>query len=209
MDKTASFLIIIGTCLSGILSPGPSLTLVIDQSVSRGLSAGVWTSIGHGIGIGFYAAGSVLGLNLLFAKYHSLYVFISVFGSMYLAFLAYKLLRSGFANKKTNHEASEKTPSFAGVRCLGSGLVMAVANPKILVFFVAVFGSVVGELSHAQLLTVILGLDVLDSAWYSVIAKLCRKPSFDVFMQKHGTVVSRTLFCFLAFQSVRIMVNIL
>lgn len=111
--------------------------------------------------------------------------------------------------RKPLPEASEKISSFAGVRCLGNGLFMAVANPKILVFFVAAFGSVVGELSQVQLLTVILGLAVLDSAWCSAIARLCRKPSFDVFMQKHGPFVSRALFCFLAFQSVRIMANIL
>ena len=42
-------------CLIGAMSPGPSLAVVIGNSLSFGRLYGIFTSLGHGVGIGWWA----------------------------------------------------------------------------------------------------------------------------------------------------------
>ena len=42
-------------CLLGAMSPGPSLALIIRNSINYNRLSGFLSSIGHGLGIGIYA----------------------------------------------------------------------------------------------------------------------------------------------------------
>ncbi len=42
-------------CVMGAMSPGPSLAVVLRNTISGGRTQGVMTGIGHGIGFGIYA----------------------------------------------------------------------------------------------------------------------------------------------------------
>ena len=46
----------------GAMSPGPSLAVVLRNTISGGRSQGVFTGIGHGIGFGIYAFLAALGI---------------------------------------------------------------------------------------------------------------------------------------------------
>ena len=46
----------------GAMSPGPSLAVVLSNTISGGRSQGVATGIGHGVGFGIYAFLAALGL---------------------------------------------------------------------------------------------------------------------------------------------------
>ena len=46
----------------GAMSPGPSLAVVLRNTVSGGRSQGVATGIGHGIGFGLYAFVAAFGI---------------------------------------------------------------------------------------------------------------------------------------------------
>ena len=52
-------------CTIGAMSPGPSLAVVIRNNINYNRYAGIMTSIGHGLGIGVYAALAVLGLGFI------------------------------------------------------------------------------------------------------------------------------------------------
>ena len=56
-------------CIVGAMSPGPSLALIIRNSIKYGRISGLLSSIGHAIGIGIYAAISVVGLQLILINY--------------------------------------------------------------------------------------------------------------------------------------------
>ena len=49
----------------GAMSPGPSLAVIIRNTLAGGRLQGVMAGIGHGIGVGFYALAAVTGLALL------------------------------------------------------------------------------------------------------------------------------------------------
>ncbi len=50
-------------CTLGAMSPGPSLALVIRNTVQGGMQRGVATAIGHGLGIALYALLVAMGLG--------------------------------------------------------------------------------------------------------------------------------------------------
>ena len=52
-------------CAMGAMSPGPSLAVVLRNTISGGRAQGVMTGIGHGIGFGIYAFIAVMGLSAL------------------------------------------------------------------------------------------------------------------------------------------------
>ena len=42
-------------CVAGAMSPGPSLALIIRNSITINRFAGFMTAVGHGLGMGVYA----------------------------------------------------------------------------------------------------------------------------------------------------------
>ena len=56
-------------CAMGAISPGPSLAVVMRNTISGGRMQGIMTGIGHGLGFSIYAFIAVMGLSsLLFAN---------------------------------------------------------------------------------------------------------------------------------------------
>ena len=52
-------------CIVGAMSPGPSMALIIRNSIKYGRVSGILSSVGHAIGIGIYAGVSVAGLQII------------------------------------------------------------------------------------------------------------------------------------------------
>ena len=52
-------------CLLGAMSPGPSLALIIHNSINYNRLSGISASIGHGFGICTYAIATVFLLELI------------------------------------------------------------------------------------------------------------------------------------------------
>ena len=63
-------------CIAGAMSPGPSLALIIRNSITVNRFAGILTSIGHGIGMGVYAIFAVTGLIIILTTNEILFQFI-------------------------------------------------------------------------------------------------------------------------------------
>ena len=74
-------------CIVGAMSPGPSMALIIRNSIKYGRVSGLLSSIGHAIGIGIYAAISVVGLQLILINNIFLFNTIQFCGSVFLLIL--------------------------------------------------------------------------------------------------------------------------
>ena len=60
-------------CLLGAMSPGPSLALIINNTIKINRFNGIITSIGHGLGVAIYALLAVLGLDILIKSYYNIF----------------------------------------------------------------------------------------------------------------------------------------
>ena len=74
-------------CIVGAMSPGPSMALIIRNSIKYGRVSGLLSSIGHAIGIGIYASISVVGLQLILINNIFVFNTIQFCGSVFLFIL--------------------------------------------------------------------------------------------------------------------------
>ena len=77
---------LIVTCFLGAVSPGPSLLLIVKNSISYGKTNGIITGIAHGLGIFIYALLTILGIAFLYTKYPILIKIISFSLVLYLIY---------------------------------------------------------------------------------------------------------------------------
>jgi threonine/homoserine/homoserine lactone efflux protein len=90
MDLEA-WLTIAAVCASGAVTPGPSLAVVLKNTVSGGRARGVACAVGHGLGVGIYAAVAVIGLRAVVAFIERP---VMVAGAAYLMFMGAQILRA-------------------------------------------------------------------------------------------------------------------
>ena len=77
----------LAVCIIGAMSPGPSLALIIRNSLKFNRLSGILSAIGHGLGIGTYASLAIVGLHLILSSNIFLFNFIQVIGAVFLLLL--------------------------------------------------------------------------------------------------------------------------
>ncbi len=146
----------------GATSPGPSLVVVIRNTLLGGRMRGIACAIGHGFGFGIYCAIAVFGLVLMIESMPNLFVVMQFIAAMLLLWMAYSLLLT-----------KNEVETFDNVKLKGfsEGFLIAFLNPKIAIFLLAVLSSVLeqGMNFETKIALGLLGLTI-DTVWYLVIA---------------------------------------
>jgi threonine/homoserine/homoserine lactone efflux protein len=159
-----SWLSLASICLLGAMSPGPSLALIITNSVEGGVRCGINTAVGHGIGIALYALLVALGLGLIITNTLALLSTIKICGALFLLYLAYQAITS-------KRSESTLTTTRRQRRGFGGGFIVALINPKIALFFIALFAQFVNaQMSWLDKGIMVTTAGVIDALWYSVVA---------------------------------------
>ena len=70
-------------CVAGAMSPGPSLALIIRNSITINRFAGFMTAVGHGLGMGVYAVFAVTGLSIILTANELLFQLIQIIGILF------------------------------------------------------------------------------------------------------------------------------
>lgn len=167
----ATWLTVLSICILGAMSPGPSLAVVLRHTLAGGRRAGTLAAIAHGAGIGLYALAAISGLALLITTSPGLFRAFEWAGAAYLAWLG---IRGVSARAPQTAEAA---PLTAGGSAARDGFLIAFLNPKIAVFFIALFAQVVGaETPWAARLLYAGTAWVIDTAWYLLVAWLFSVP---------------------------------
>lgn len=170
VSALGNWLIIASACLLGAMSPGPSLIVVLSQSFNNGRLFAIITALFHGFGVGIYAALSIVGWNFLLTEQPIIIGAFQWTGSGYLLWLGIQILRhsgnEGNANATSQTRLHTLNPALLG-------LLTALVNPKVLLFFFALFSQLVPEDSSLGLkLLYVLTAAVIDAGWYTGIAWL-------------------------------------
>ncbi|MFI2809691.1 MULTISPECIES: LysE family translocator [Microbulbifer] len=165
MDIVA-WLSLAGICALGAMSPGPSL-LIILRGAAAGVRPGIAAALAHGAGVGIYAVLTALGLAVLITKSPLLFNILQWGGAAMLLYLGWKALRARAPDP--NGERAEIAP-LSTRRAAAQGFGIAFFNPKIAIFFTALFSQFVGE---QQALGIKLGMAALaagiDAVWYCLV----------------------------------------
>jgi len=153
--------------LLGAMSQGPSLAVVVNHSLSQGRIAGVCAALSHGVAIGLFAYATASGLSVAIAANPLLFDAIQILGSAFLVFLAIKLL---LAPLKKDVGLVVSGPSSVWY-ALRDGFLIAVVNPKVLLFFTALFSQVITiEIAFGEKVALALIAGAVDALWFMLIA---------------------------------------
>lgn len=153
-------------CAMGAMSPGPSLALVLRHTLGGGRSSGLVVAITHALGVGLYALLTVWGLAAVIEHRPALFRLVTWGGAVYLAWLGIKALRAEAGGLL-------RTPgrSASLVIAARDGLMVALGNPKLILFFVALLSQfVTPEMTTLERSIIVLTAAVIDGGWYSLVA---------------------------------------
>ena len=174
-------------CAMGAISPGPSLAVVLRNTISGGRTQGVMTGIGHGIGLGIYAFIAVMGLSSLLLANKQIFNLLQWAGALVLIWLAFNMITYNQSDSSKEHEGS-------GRRGFLEGFMIAFLNPKILVFMVAVFSQFINpDITNSGRFIMAIMAGVIDTTWYVLVAAvLAGTPIVDK-LRGNAVIIDRSI----------------
>ena len=174
-------------CAMGAMSPGPSLAVVLRNTISGGRTQGVMTGIGHGIGFGIYAFIAVMGLSALLLANEDFFNFLQWAGAAVLFWLAYNMLTYNPSGPAKEHEST-------GRKGFAEGFMIAFLNPKILVFLVAVFSQFIDpKMENMDRFIMAFIAGIIDTVWYVLVAAvLSGTPVIDK-LRSNAVIIDRSI----------------
>jgi threonine/homoserine/homoserine lactone efflux protein len=147
------------------LTPGPATATIIRVAARDGRRAALSATMGNGVGVLTWAMLSALGVSSLIVASQIAYDALRVLGAALLILLGARSLL---------HRSADSVAPGGSARRAGwrTGLLSSLSNPKLAVFFIALFpqfltrGTPVLPYAAAMAVTVV----ALDVMWFSTLA---------------------------------------
>lgn len=170
MEALSVLIPVFAVFIPALILPGPDFVGVVRSSLTRGTAAGLLTTLGVTIGLGFYATLSLLGLSAILVEYQWLTWAVRVLGGLYLAWLGIKLLRAKSARPGEEIAGGAASGDLRGNSLL-FGFIVTLTNPKAIVLFASVFATAVTASTPFWLMALMVGLVMLSSlVWYTIVS---------------------------------------
>lgn len=145
-------------CALITLIPGPTVTVIVANSLAHGTRAGLLNVAGTQLGLGAMMAILVVGLSSIIAAMSWLFDWLRIAGAIYLVYLGWKLLRSPEALADTKAAAVPR----GGF--LLQGFLVLMANPKALFWFGAFIPQFIDPKGNYTAQIVMLGVTAMAVA---------------------------------------------
>ena len=174
----------------GAISPGPSLIVVLRNTMLGGRKQGVACAFGHGIGFGIYAISAVFGLVILLDKNPQIFQILQLIGILLLVYYGWKMWHAIITEKIDEagiiNSVNQQRQGFM------EGFSIAFFNPKIALFLVAVLAQVLkpGMTIETKVAVGLLGM-LIDTTWYLIVAlALTGTPALET-LRNNSLIVNR------------------
>jgi len=153
----------------GAMSPGPSLAVVLRNTMVGGRRQGVMTGIGHGIGFGIYAFLAAVGIATALTLHESTEAVLKWGGITLLLWLGFNFLKASRGEPYESPGDGGHGPS--GRAGFAQGFAIALLNPKILAWMLALYAPFIeADIDTETLLGMgLLGMTI-DGTWYVTVA---------------------------------------
>jgi threonine/homoserine/homoserine lactone efflux protein len=197
-----SFVVI---CIMGALSPGPSLALVIKNTLAGGTSQGYATAISHGLGVALYAAITATGIAVIIVQSPLIFSIIQYAGAAFLLYLGVKSLLSKKANEVFSQDEAAPKEQVNGWL---DGFLIAFLNPKLAIFFLALFSQFLGEeASSEQKMIMTATVGSIDALWYCLVTFTLSRGNIISKLRENSHIVDKVTGSFLILLAARIVIS--
>jgi threonine/homoserine/homoserine lactone efflux protein len=202
--ETGQWLSLLGICLLGAMSPGPSLAVVLRSAVAGGKRAGLTAAFAHGAGVGLYGLLTVAGLALVITNTPAVYLLLQIGGALYLIYLGLHSLRP----------SSEGALAYDGSGTDGSaardGFLVAFLNPKLAVFMLALFSQFLRpEFGMYEKTIMVFTVGFTDALWYALVASLVSGGGFLAKLRNSARTIDRAFGIILIALALSVIANAL
>ncbi|BCH20516.1 LysE family translocator [Mesorhizobium sp. L-8-3] len=145
----------LAACLVIMLVPGPNVTLIIASSMRHGTRAGLLNIAGGQLGLAASIAVVGVGLASAIEAAGHWFEWIRLIGAAYLVWLGFQMYRSGAGTYPDGAPARSRSGFFV------QGFLVAVSNPKTLIFFGAFFPQFIDPAGNYALQITAMGIATL------------------------------------------------
>jgi homoserine/homoserine lactone efflux protein len=149
----------LASCIVLVIVPGPTVTLVIANSLKYGMRAGLASVAGTQLGLAVCITIVLAGLASLIEAMGWLFDVVRLAGAAYLIWLGWKLLRSPGTLDEMQASAAPRSGFF------WQGFAVLMSNPKALVLFGALFPQFIDPKGEYVSQVLLLGITAMATAF--------------------------------------------
>ncbi len=153
LELYAAYLV---ACLIVVLVPGPTVTLILANSIRHGTRAGLMNVLGTQVGLALMIGVVGLGLTSLMEAAGHWFDWLRLAGAAYLIWLGWKMIRPSGGEGEAGAPSAAPRGGF-----LMQGALVALSNPKTLIFFGAFFPQFIDPARDHGLQILIMGLTAM------------------------------------------------
>jgi threonine/homoserine/homoserine lactone efflux protein len=172
------YLAYVAACFLIAVIPGPTVTVIVANSLAHGTRAGLLNVAGTQLGLGLMMLILVVGLTSVIAAMGWLFEWLRWAGAAYLIWLGYKLLRS------PDLIVEGKANSIPRGGFLLQGFLVMMANPKALLWFGAFIPQFIDPAGNYVAQIVLLGVTAM-------VVALISDGAYAVLTGRAGSFLSR------------------
>lgn len=163
------YLAYVVACFVITIIPGPTVTLIVANSLTHGTRAGLTNVAGTQLGLGLMMGVLLVGLSSIIATMGYWFDWLRLAGAAYLVWIGWKLLRSSGDLNSLGRTATPRGGFFL------QGLLVLLGNPKALLWFGAFIPQFVDPTGDYVWQVVLLGVTAmavaaLSDGAYAVLA---------------------------------------
>lgn len=144
------------TTIVVIIVPGPTVTLVIANSLAHGTRAGLLNVAGNLAGLALMIVVVIVGLASLIAAMGWWFEWLRFAGGIYLIWIGIKLMRSAGSIGVAGRPPAPPRGGF-----LMQGFLVGISNPKTLVFLGALFPQFIDPMGDHLTQVIVMGATTL------------------------------------------------
>jgi len=152
------YLAYVAACILITIIPGPTVTLIIANSLTHGMRAGLLNVAGTQLGLAIMLGVLLVGLSSVIATMGVWFDYVRIAGAVYLVWLGWKLLRANAGFGQIG-----QTPAPRGGFFL-QGFLVLMSNPKALLWFGAFIPQFVDPSGNYVGQIVLLGATAMATA---------------------------------------------
>ena len=152
-----------------VTSPGPDMLVTLRSSLTGSSRSGIYTALGIALGLVWHTTYSLLGLAVLVSQSVTVFTVLKFIGAAYLVYVGWRSLRA----ERPDLAVGTASRGLTDREAFRMGLLTNLTNPKVTLFFLALFTQVI-DADTPSVAKALYGGTVIaiSTAWFGFLATI-------------------------------------
>ena len=135
----STWLVFLSVSLAAAFTPGPGVLMAITTASTQGPGRALYSSAGNALGVFIVATTAVAGLGLVLKTSALAFGLVKLAGAAYLIYIGVQTWRRAAREPASASATAPPVLQASRGATFRAGLLVAVSNPKAILFFTAIF----------------------------------------------------------------------